>query len=501
MDYVGVGSRAAMEQRLERLGLARWWGCAAAVGITVGLGVFRLGSRSLWGDEAFSVTLAGRPLGEFWRVVTGSQANMSLYYLLLKGWTTFGQDETTVRALSLTAAALTVPALFVAAERLFDRRVAILAVLLLAVNPFFLRYGQEARSYSLVLLLATAATAVFVVLEERPYGGRAELAYVVLGALAMYAHFFAAFVLASHLLALAIVRRPLRAQVVRLACVGVLSLPLALFVLFRDAGQVSHLTRPTPADVRDALTQLAGGTGPLLLLYGLAALVALWSWFRTRERWRCWPLTVAVSWAATPVVGAIVISLGKPLFAPRFLTIALPGIALVVAAGLARLRPAATLAALLLVVALSVVQVARVQGRPQEDFRAATAYVLDNAAPGDAIAFYRTSRRIPFEYYAGRQAERWLPRSLLPTSPYGRFDLIADYRHTQLSHSELAAIAAAASRDRVWLFLSRPENERVREKRENRARLLRTVERRAHLRLHRLFAGLDIRLYEPASGA
>ena len=488
-----------MSRRLERLGVGRWWGCAAAVALTVGLGLFRLGSRSLWGDEAFSVALAGQPAGEFWLVVTESQANMSLYYVLLKGWTAFGQDETSVRALSLAAAVLAVLVLFVAAERLFGRRVAVLASLLLAVNPFFLRYAQEARAYSLVLLLATAATAVFLALEEHPHGAPAEAAYVVIGALAMYAHFFAIFVLGSHLLALAIARRPLRAQVVRLACVGVLSLPLALFVLFRDAGQVSHLTRPTPTDVREALTQLAGGTGPLLLLYGLAVLVGVWSWLRAADQWRRWPLTVAVTWATTPIVGAVVVSLGKPLFAPRFLTIALPGIALLVAAGLARLRPAATLAALVLVVALSVVQVARVQGKPQEDFRAATAFVLERAAPGDAIAFYRTSRRIPFEYYARHHAERTLPRSLMPTSPYGRFDLVADYRHTRLTRTELAAIGDAASRHRVWLFLSRPENERVREKRENRARLVRTVERRAHLRLQRLFAGLDVRLYEPAS--
>jgi hypothetical protein len=317
----------------------------------------------------------------------------------------------------------------------------------------------------------------------------------------MYAHFFALFVLGGHLLALAVARRPLRAQVVRLACVGLLSLPLAIFVVFRDAGQVSHLTRPTPADVKEALTQLAGGTGPLLLLYGLAVLVAVGSWLRGAAWRRRWPMAVAVTWAATPILGAVAISLVKPLFAPRFLTIALPGIALVVAAGLARLRPPAMLAGLVLVATLSVVQVARVQGTPQEDFRAATAFVLEREAPGDAIAFYRTSRRIPFEYYARGQVERSLPRSLLPTSPYGRFDLVADYRHTQLTRAELAAIGEAASRGRVWLFLSRPESERVREKRENRARLVRTVERRARLRLRRLFVGLDVRLYEPASAS
>jgi hypothetical protein len=61
VDYVGGGARAAVGQRLERLGLARWWGCVAAVGVTVGLGLFRLGSRSLWGRRSTALPPAFYP--------------------------------------------------------------------------------------------------------------------------------------------------------------------------------------------------------------------------------------------------------------------------------------------------------------------------------------------------------------------------------------------------------------------------------------------------------
>jgi hypothetical protein len=157
-----------------------------------------------------------------------------------------------------------------------------------------------------------------------------------------------------------------------------------------------------------------------------------------------------------------------------------------------------TAAGAALVLALSSLHAIRTLGKPQEDFRAATAYVLANEQPGDAVAFYRTSRRIPFEYYARRHGATNLPQSLLPTSPYGHFDMVGDYRHTRLTRAELAAIADAASNGRVWLFLSRSENEQVRAKQENRARLLAAVERGADLRRRQLFAGLDIRLYEPS---
>lgn len=468
--------------------MRRWLGAAAAVAVATGLGLYHLGSRSLWGDEAFSVTLARKPFGEFWHVVATSQANMSLYYVLLHGWVKLGDGEAAARALSLLAGVAAVAVLYVAAERLFGHTVATLAALLLAVNAFFLRYAQEARSYALVLLLTTVATLLFLRLAERDGLG---VGYVAVGALALYAHFFAAFVLLGHLLALAIARRPLRAQLLRLGAIGALAVPLALFALFRDEGQVSHLVRPTPTYVVDTLQELAGGTRLLLVLYVAAVVAAGAALLRRLD----WPLVVAATWAATPVVSALVVSIGKPLFAPRFLIVALPGIVLLVAIGLTRVPLPATAAAFGLLLALSSAHVARTLGHPQEDFRAATAFVLANARSGDAVAFYRTSRRIPFEYYARGRA---LPRSLLPTSPYGRFDLVADYRHTDVTRPELTGIASAAARGRVWLFLSRTESENVRAKQENRERLVSVVERRADLRRRRLFAGLDVRLYEPS---
>ena len=483
---------AAVRARPER-----WWGATASVALAAGFGLYHLGSRSLWGDEAFSVTLARKPFGEFWHVVAESQANMSLYYVLLRGWTVLGDGEAVVRLLSLLAGVLAVAVLYVTAERLFDRKVATIAALLLAVNGFFLRYAQEARSYSLVLLLTTVATLLFLRLEERPRSPRLDVAYVLVGALALYAHFFAAFVLAGHLVALAVAGRPVRAQLLRLAAVGVLAVPLALFALFRDVGQVSQLRRPTPTYVEFTLRQLAGGTRLLLLLYAAAVVVAGLSLLRRRD----WPLVNAAVWAATPIVGALVVSIGKPLFAPRFLIVALPGIVLLAAIGLARLPLPATAAGVGLLLVLSSLHVLDTQGKPQEDFRAATEYVLANARPGDAAAFYRTQRRIGFEYYARREGASTLPRSLLPASPYGRFDMVTDYRHTHVTKAELQAIAGAASRGRVWLLLSRPENETVQAKRENRARLLAAVERTADLRRRRLFAGLEVRLYAPAGEA
>ena len=61
-----------------------------------------------------------------------------------------------------------VPALFALARRLFDRRTAVIAILLLATNGFALFYGREARAYTFLLLVSITSTYLLVRALERP---------------------------------------------------------------------------------------------------------------------------------------------------------------------------------------------------------------------------------------------------------------------------------------------------------------------------------------------
>ena len=54
--------------------------------------------RDLWVDEALSVVLARMPWRHFWQALWDFQANMALYYLLLRGWLHLGDSEGLVRS-------------------------------------------------------------------------------------------------------------------------------------------------------------------------------------------------------------------------------------------------------------------------------------------------------------------------------------------------------------------------------------------------------------------
>src|SRR3954471_13122822 len=75
------------------------------------LRVIFLGARSFWADEIVSVKLATDNWGGFWFWVSSREANMALYYLLLRGWIKFGDSEAQVRLFSSLIGIVTVPVL------------------------------------------------------------------------------------------------------------------------------------------------------------------------------------------------------------------------------------------------------------------------------------------------------------------------------------------------------------------------------------------------------
>ena len=113
----------------------------ALTALVLGLGFFRLGTKSVWLDESISVERATTQ--GIQAMLTGQGGNMGLHTFLLDFWIkAVGESETAIRSLSVLCAALCVPALYLVGRRLFDRRTGLVAAVLLAPNAFFLRFHE-----------------------------------------------------------------------------------------------------------------------------------------------------------------------------------------------------------------------------------------------------------------------------------------------------------------------------------------------------------------------
>jgi mannosyltransferase len=329
-----------------RVGVPPWLPaaiCAAA------LSLFRLTERPLRPDEKVSLRLATSAWDEFAdRVLQGDQLFGALYYGLLRVWSTLGEDPFTIRLLSVLLAAATVPLAYVLAQRLFNPRVALLASALLALNPFFIRYAQDARAYSLVLCLVTLASYLLLRALDRPVRVR-WLAYGVAATAAAFAHLFAVFVLLVHV-GVILWRRSGRGLVVA-GAVSALVAPFTIVVLLEGPERlfVPHMRIPM---VRIAVDRLAGGLGqwpPIHgIVYGLFAAPAVLVW-RPRA-----PISFCAAWLIVPIALAAALSLAKPMFVVRYLIVVLPAFMILVAVTVTTIKPRAAMAAALgVLVALS----------------------------------------------------------------------------------------------------------------------------------------------------
>src|SRR5207302_1166764 len=118
-----------------------------------------------------------------------------LFYFLLHGWQPLaGTSEFAGRFLAACFGLLAAVAVFRLGLALGGRALGLAGLLLVAINPFLIDFAQQVRAYpQMVCLLALSAYFQWRILQ-RPTRLR-WAAYVVITALALYSHLFAAFAL------------------------------------------------------------------------------------------------------------------------------------------------------------------------------------------------------------------------------------------------------------------------------------------------------------------
>ncbi|MBP6989244.1 hypothetical protein KBB48_00535 [Candidatus Shapirobacteria bacterium] len=112
-------------------------------------------NQSLWLDEAISANVVKNySYSDIITKFSPSDFHPPFFYLTLKAWTSiFGESEVALRLPSVTFSLITIYLVF----RFFGFGPS----LLLALNPLYLYYSQEARMYSLVTLLVFCAFLTF----------------------------------------------------------------------------------------------------------------------------------------------------------------------------------------------------------------------------------------------------------------------------------------------------------------------------------------------------
>src|SRR5579859_6063145 len=245
---------------------------AFAVAVFATLVVFHRLDVSAWFDEAYSYGVATESTASFLtHTAWGTEANMLLYYLVLRGWMPLvslvgaAPVEVLLRFPSAIFAVGSSVVVFLIGRRLFGRVAGLVAAGLFTTNFLSMILAQNARGYSLeLLLLGLSWYSLIVGLEENR--ARWWVAYALTSALAVYAGLFSGLVIIAQVVALtallvwhgpwqARIRSSIKPLAASLAAALILVLPLSVDVLVHGGGSAPPARL---GDVRAFLYFLAG---------------------------------------------------------------------------------------------------------------------------------------------------------------------------------------------------------------------------------------------------
>ncbi len=400
---------AARPQRLDSL---------AVLIVAVGglLRFYRSTELSLWLDEGFTLAYARLP----WDEVLGLHGaydglHPPLYASVVKAVTLVVRELDAGRYLSVVAGTTTIAILYLLVVRLAGRPVALVACLIAAISPLAIWYSQESRPYAVTGLAVSVSYLALVAFHDRPRP-RWAVIYGVAVASAVYLDYSALYALAPQLAILPLIVMRHRRGAIPIFAAGVAAvlaftpwLPNLLGTLAKVGNLRLFYLEAGPAAIQDALLAIVGFGGrgtyfasnlaspwtrwavldPLLAILAITAVILGGIALAKRP----FSLVVVGALSLGTVLTGVFISQFSPGFAPRTMSYAVLGWAILLGAaaageGMSAPRRAAGVAVVGVLIVISAASLQSIYQSDKEHWRDWAKAVADAAKFGFPVVTY-----------------------------------------------------------------------------------------------------------------
>ena len=461
---------------------AALWALAALLVLGAGLRFATLGQQSFWIDEAATWNVVHGGFGHVISTIPRTESTPPLYYVLVWAWSrAFGIGEVGLRSFSALCGTLTIPVVWELGRRVLSTRAGLIAAGITAVNPLLIWFSQEARAYSLLVLLSALSLWALSRVIERPERGRLAV-WGLICALALCTHYFAAFVVGPEgVVLVAWLWRQRRLNPWPVACallpVAVMAGALAPLAVHQNDGRASYISYYS-GSLGYRFLQLGKediigyGQPAKLVLTALGACVVVLGllWLaRAPVAARRRSLGLVAIGAGGVLLALLVSAVATDYFNTRNLLGTWPALALVVAAGLGAQRrawlSAGATAALMAISLYCVADVIAHRTLQRDDWRGAVqaagpavgarAIVSDSQSPVTLKPYLPGLSRYPAAGVALREVDLlWLRRR-----QWGRVTPIAPRGLAGFSASEVhaATFIVVRYRSATGAFVSRAQ--------------------------------------------
>lgn len=476
-----------------------WLSVAAITLVGAALRIGTLNTRSFWLDETTAIRQAVWSI-PYMLEQMANNVHPPLFHTLLHYWiVVFGRSEIAVRWFPLSWGIVAIPLVFWLGRTIYDRRVGFIAAAVLAISPFFVWYAQEARMYTMMLVLAILSTGA---LWEALRSNRARwwLLFCLSTAAGLMTQYFFAFLLAGQCAYVAFSLVPARVRAAREAGTG-----------RRGRTPVSRLLSDVPEIVPLAIA-LVAATIPLmwwlpqvfrhaelfrgvsqpfnygweaprlgvhfneLILVPVEWLFGFHSELAMRNLVSLWPLLITLVFVSAGLArrpsprttyllfagvggAGLIAALGQwqPILEARYFTATTVPLVILSARAFAGLRPRAFRALAATLLAIAAVSWTDQSFNPDSivkwDNRAAMGIVADGFRPGDTILLLPNFVTSIPEYY-------------LPADAYAAVEKVPSYDAMGRPRNSPAKLAEDLSRQvgpsrRVWVIATWQETPRI----------------------------------------
>ena len=371
------------------------------------LRLMHLGTREFSPDEGASWAAASAPTiaDVIAQQAIVNPGKLAIHDLMLHAWmATFGQSLFAMRALSALLGTISIGLVCFVAREMFAEDedsllVAAVSALMFAVNLVVIKYAREVRMYPVMLAAILGQVGFF--LRALRCGGLANLAALaILTGIGVGANFSAMLVPLTEaawlLYVLGAARFSVVAQRARRAWAAAIALALGGMILVpkivsafgqtaaSKPGGVIHWIKPPAWYAPLAFFNKATGS----IAYPVLALLALWGLYRRWIRGKRQPVAFALLWMWAPPVMLMIASYAlTPIFVERYAMSSFVPFFILIALGIAELRPPRLCAAaLIMAVALSLGHVWSYDRKPHDtQYAEAIAAARTILKPGETM--------------------------------------------------------------------------------------------------------------------
>jgi len=351
-----------------------------------------LNREPLWADELASLAIVDRPLSAVFAQFPGEHNGVLFHLLLWPLVSVVGTGATATRMLSVAAIGVAAALTAVVGRRLAGPAEGFAAGIALAVHPYAVYYGQEARMYALAAALVVASTLALLRALERPTSARWAV-YALSVAAVGYTHDLALLcVLPQLVLVRGAADRARRGFAAALAGTAVLLVPLVVLAA-ADAGSqpLYWVHRPTPQSIKGVVGFVCGSAWIALAAAALALALA----YRRRSvRPRTRAGRFVAVWLFLPAAALIVVSYAKPLLVDRYLIGSIPAFAIGLSMVTFRLGRLGRIAFAVLVAGLLVLTVRQEVRLTKPDLPGADRLLAEQGATRDQIVLSGDARLV-----------------------------------------------------------------------------------------------------------